>query len=94
MIVNRRTFIPKRGCYDQLVELYKTMRDHYGGKGRILVPEFGPFDVLVIEIEYPNMEEYNKFWADIGQDAEFASFFEKHMALTENGGTNEIWTVY
>ncbi len=26
-------------------------------------------------------------------DPESAAFFEKHMALTENGGTNEIWNV-
>ncbi len=91
MIVNRRTFIPKRGCVDQFVELYKSAREHYGIQARILVPEYGPFDVVVIEIEAPDMESYNKIMADTGQDPWFASFFEKHMALTENGGSNEIW---
>ncbi len=94
MIVNRRTFIPKRGCGDEFVELWKTIREHYGVQARILVPEYGPFDVVVLEIEAPDMEAYNKFMAAVGQDPEFAGFFEKHMALTENGGTNEIWNAY
>ncbi len=94
MIVNRRTFIPKRGCYDQLVELYKAVRERTKGQMRILIPEYGPFDVVVMEFEAPDLETFKKIEAEYWKDPESAAFFEKHMALTENGGTNEIWNVY
>ncbi len=90
MIINRRTFIPKRGCYDDLLALFKAERERTGNF-RILTPIYGPFDVIVCEFEAADPVELDRKWAEWGQDPLSKTFMEKHMAWTENGGTNELW---
>ncbi len=90
MVINRRTFIPKRGCGDQLLALFKAERERTGNF-RILTPIYGPFDVVVCEFETADQAELDKNWAEWGQDPLSQTFMEKFMALTENGGSNELW---
>ena len=91
MIVNRRTFIRKRGQLKKVVELLKEAlkRSDFLGAARIYIPEFSDFDVVAVEMEFEDWKQYHKFWeAARGGDPEW---WERWFASTENGGANEIW---
>lgn len=90
MIVNRRTFVAKRGKIREVTELLTKVVEtaNLPGAARIYIPEIAPFDVVVTETEFEDWDQYHKFWAewDPGE-----AFWQKWFALTENGGTNEVW---
>jgi hypothetical protein len=90
MIVNRRTFVAKRGCLQEAAELLKHEVDKLGigASGRIYVPEIAPFDAIATEIEFESWEAYHKFWTEWSPGE---AFWTQWYALTENGGTNEVW---
>jgi hypothetical protein len=91
MLVNRRTFIVKRGAYDALLALLQEAVRESGGNGRILVPEIAPFDQLVVEAEFESLAAYEQFWSNWGDQPTTPAFMERWFTLTESGGTNEIW---
>ena len=94
MLVNRRTFNVKRGQTDEAVALVKAEIEQFSSYThafRIYSPETGSFDVVAVEWEYENLEEYERIWAEWGATPEAATFMEKWYDLTERGGTNEIW---
>ena len=95
MLVNRRTFIVKRGCMEEALALLKAEKERvsHPHAGRIYTPSIGPFGVLVNEVEFESLEEYERFWAEWSASPEGAAFMEKWYDLTETGGTNEIWTL-
>ena len=93
MLVNRRTFVVKRGCMEELVALLVADREQTGIAYRLYTPDIGPFDVIAIEVEFENLEAYEKGWAEWFARPENAAFMEKWYALTESGGNNEIWTL-
>ena len=95
MIANRRTFIIKRGRLQEAAARFKAEveRVNIPNTQRIYTPEIAPFDVLVYEAEYENLEEYARLWAEWEASPEAAAFLGEWSALTETGGTNEIWTL-
>jgi hypothetical protein len=90
MIVNRRTFIVRRGCLQELTELIQEQRDKSNAPGtvRAYVPEVAPFDTIVIDFEFEDWAHYHQAW---GEWSPGEAFWEKWYALTGNGGTNEVW---
>ena len=90
MIVNRRTFIAKRGQLQATVGMLKEAKEMAGNPEsmRIYVPEIAPFDVIAAEMEFENWDAYHKFWAEWSPGE---AFWTQWHALTENGGTNEVW---
>ena len=91
MLVNRRTFVVKRGHMKEAVALAVAERDRTGTASRIYISSIGPFDILAFEDEGENLEEYEKDWAEYFASPEAAQFLEKWYEVTETGGTNEIW---
>jgi hypothetical protein len=93
MIVNRRTFLVKQGCMDDLVALMKAEaeRINIAVPFRIYTPYIAPFDFVAAEWEFGSLADYNKFWTEWFARPETAEFMEKWNKLTERGGTNEIW---
>ena len=61
---------------------------NFQGVSRIYAPEFGHFDILVVELEFADWDQYHSYWegAILGEE-----FWGKWFSITENGGTNEIW---
>jgi len=94
MLVNRRTFIAKRGCLDEVVQLLKAAGEKIDlpNRYRLCVSNIGPFDTLALEIEVENLAEYERVWTLIGERTA-PEVWEKWFALTETGGANEIWTL-
>ena len=89
MIVNRRTFVAKRGHQQEAAEFLKQETDKIEGVPvRIYRPEIAPFDTFVAEAEFEDWDAYHKFWAEWSPGE---AFWARWYALTENGGTNEVW---
>jgi hypothetical protein len=95
MIVNRRTFVVKQGREHKAIELLKgAVTGHpHPHPGRVYRPQLGPFNVLVLEIEFENLEDYERYFAEFRASPGQAEFMEKWFELTKEGGANEIWTV-
>jgi len=91
MLVNRRTFVVKRGRLEEAVALFMAEGERIGITGRIYVPETGSFDTIAMEREFESLEEYERLWSEYFASPEAAQFQEKWYDLTETGGTNEIW---
>jgi hypothetical protein len=91
MIVNRRTFIVKRGHMDEVIALIQAEFKRTNTAPRLYVPETGTFNTIAMEWEIENLADYEKSWAEYFASPETAKFMEKWNELTETGGTNEIW---
>ena len=94
MLVQKNTFVPKRGQRDRVVELLKKAEAFVPFKVsyRILIPSIGPFDVVVDELEFKDFTEYDKFWAGFFEKVP-ESFWQEWNDATENGGSNEVWQI-
>jgi hypothetical protein len=95
MIVNRRTFAMKRGCMEEVVALVKAdwERNSWPHARRLYTPNIAPFGVMVVELEFENLAEYEKSWAEWFASPEGVAFMEKWVTLTRSSGTNEIWNL-
>lgn len=95
MIVNRSTFVAKRGCMEDLVALMKAEQERLNVSitFRVYTPSIAPSDFVAAEWEFGSLEDYEKFWTDWFARPETAEFMEKWYKLTETGGTNEIWNL-
>ena len=93
MLVNRRTFLVKRGHIDEAVELLKTGADHLEAVPtfRVYGGYISPFDTVVLELEFENLTEYERFWTEWADAPESEVVLEKWLQITESGGTNEVW---
>lgn len=93
MIVNRRTFIAKKGCSDKVVKLLRTVTKDFAKPEIVRIYEWfiSPSDQVVWEAEFENLEEYAKFSAAWTGGKKRAAILKKFEELTESGGTSEIW---
>ena len=94
MVVNRRTFITKRGRTQEAAQfLKKTMALVRSPRPpRVYISEIGPFDTIAVEIEGESIADYEPLTAEWVAKTT-PELWEKWFSLTENGGTNEIWTL-
>ena len=90
MIVHRRTFVAKRGRLREAAEFVKRGAEQMGIQAtvRVYISQIGPFDSFVGEAEFEDWDQYSAFRAAEQYDD---AFWEEWFALTENGGTNEVW---
>jgi hypothetical protein len=89
MIVNRRTFNLKQGQEKSAVEAIKAFYANPDPHTlRWYISDIGPFNKLVVEIEYKDLADYEAYWStfDPGED-----FWKNWFELTDLGGANEIW---
>ncbi len=95
MIVNRRTFIVKKGKMDELVTLLVNAKETSGEGYRLRIYHsmFGPFDTIAMEIEVKDMDDLNHYFEGIRTDQNWVKFIAKFDELTVPGGSNEIWTL-
>ena len=87
--VNRRTFIIKRGCTDEAVAMLVEGSD--GSDARVYRTHYGSFDIVAFEIEAPSMADMEAIWNDWQETPESVAFMQRWHAITESGGTSEIW---
>lgn len=95
MIVNRRSFIVKKGCSEKVVEL---LREATKGATvpkviRIYQWSVSPSDQVTWEAEFEDLEAYSNFSKGWVADPKRADLLEKFNDLTVPGGTSEILKV-
>ena len=94
MIVNRRTFVPRRGRETEAIayleaDIKRLDRSHSVRVTRCDIGVGG----LSVEWDFENLKEYEEFWAAYFSSPEGAAFVKEWRELTETTRTNEIWTL-
>jgi hypothetical protein len=95
MIVNRRTWIAKKGCMDKVIAETLAVFKQLGppwDKARIYVECIAPFDQFGCEVEFESLAQYEQMLNDCVSRTP-ADFWPRWRGLIEPGGTNEIWTL-
>jgi hypothetical protein len=105
MLVNRVTWIAKRGHKNELAEWFrhptvwewKGIPEELRARAmRLYTPKTGAFDTVVLEIEFDNLEHYEKWWEAIGNynaTPERSAQMQRFLEITETGGTHELWNL-
>jgi len=65
MIVERWTWKVKQWCRDEVVELTKAMVEEMGLTPRICTFTFGPWDVVMSDLEFESEEDRIEWWAGL-----------------------------
>ena len=94
MIINRRTYYLYPGKFNEALALLKEIREltkqHLSKDFRILTAIYGPFGTIVMEFEYENTHEQDKFserWYPLLFER---GLVEKWFSFVQSG-TNELW---
>ena len=76
MLVNRRTWVVKRGRMQEALELFKAEGKRIDSPQvrRLYAPVIGGFDLLALESEYESLEAYEKWSAGYSASPEAAAF--------------------
>lgn len=88
-IVNRRTFIAKRGHLDEVIALLKEEKTDL--VKRVYRSHYGTFDTAVMEIEFASVAEMEERWAAWFKSDYAQEFVPRWLEITESGGSNEVW---
>ncbi|GAG10812.1 unnamed protein product [marine sediment metagenome] len=91
MIVERRTHKVKQGCVQELVALLKGSAESRGLTVRIYIDNIGPRFTVAVETEFDSLAEREKLRAERRASPDLPASLGKYFALTETGGTIEIW---
>lgn len=92
MLLNRRTYIAKRGHLFDAVELLRkevarlASAEHY----RVYIPEFGNLNTIACDAEFQDWEEYEQSRQEWEQ-ALSPEFQRKWQAWTERVAADEVW---
>jgi len=89
-IVNRRTFVAKRGHIDEAVKLLK---GEEGGEivSRVYRSHYGTFDAVALEVEFESVAAMEQGWADWYASPLGEQVMKRWLEITEPGGSNEVW---
>jgi len=89
-IVNRRTFIAKRGHVDEAVTLLK---GEEGGDivSRVYRSHYGTFDAVALEVEFESVAAMEQGWAEWFASPVGEQVMKRWLEITEPGGSNEVW---
>jgi quinol monooxygenase YgiN len=95
MIVNRRTFIVKKGCSEKVVALLRTVTEGMNAPKTVRIYEWyiSPSDQVTWEGEFENLEAYAKFSSEWMSNPKRAALLSEFNDLTVSGGTSEILKV-
>lgn len=95
MLINRRTYMPKSGRTADVIARFKTGANHLDWipPFRVLTSRLGPLGLVVLEVDFESLADYERFWASFASAAESRAVDENFSEMVEPGGTNEIWEV-
>jgi hypothetical protein len=95
MIVNRRTFVIKRGRMEDAKSLLKETGQWWppgAGMVRFYVTNVGAWNQLAFEVEFQSLADYERIWAEAGATVP-AEWWHRWFEVLDAGGGNEIWTL-
>jgi hypothetical protein len=99
MLVDRRTFIVKKGHWDEAIGLLRELKQKAGevsaGAMRIYSSMIGPFDTIAYEWEIAGLDAWqHALSAYMTANAEWeAAWMTRWNTVTEPGGALEIWRI-
>lgn len=88
-ILNRRSFIAKRGHRQEVIDML--IAGEKKTANRILSAHYGPFDTVVFEAEFANMVEMEAIWSEWYASEGGRQFMARWSQITESGGVNDVW---
>jgi hypothetical protein len=91
-IVNRRTFIPKRGHQQEVIDMLKG-EEGSAYVSRVYTAHYGPFDVAVLEVEFADLAAMEAGWNAWSASERAANIMPRWLEITEPGGSNEVWQI-
>ena len=77
MIISRNTVYCLKGSRQELVEMYKPFKDVPGMRIRILTPQTGRMDVLIVEMEWESHTAREAFFKSPPWEASAAADWNK-----------------
>lgn len=92
MIIDRRTFIIKRGHTDEAIAIIQEGKKYspFVVPAHIYLPQIGPFDMGELDLEFKDLAEYEQFWNGMMANAP-QEWWLRWENATESGGKCEIW---
>ncbi len=88
-IVNRRTFVAKRGHLDEVIAILNAEKTDL--VKRLYRSHYGAVNLAVMELEFASVAEMEERWEQWHQSEHAQSFTPRWREITESGGTNEVW---
>jgi hypothetical protein len=94
MIVDRRTFVIKVGKQDEVVEQIKkaVAFSPFKPTYRVYTPHFSHFDEVVLEIEFKDLAEFDRYWTGWMQKVT-PEWWAAWNSLIVNGGRAESYNL-
>ena len=92
MYVVREVFTAKPGSASTLAAQFKLVFKDLGGNARVLTDHVGPFNTVVLEVEVPNLSEFEQMMADYATRADIREKMKGYTDLYETG-RREVWKV-
>ena len=95
MVVHRWTWKVKPGCKKEFIELTKDALEEQGVTPRICSFIFGPYDTVLVEIEFETMQDRQAYFDSIDwSKPKISEWAKKHNGLIESGTVNELLRVH
>ena len=88
-VVNRRSYIPKRGHADELISMLNAHGSDY--PMRIYRSHYGQLNLVVSEHEFASIAEMEQAWSNWFAADHTKDFLQRWYSITKPGGTNEVW---
>ena len=95
MIVERRTFIAKPGCTDDMVSHIRSLFDGhaYPGTARLYRSKVGMFNRVAVELEGESLAAYDEVFSQWASVAFTPENHKQWIALEDSGAKNEFWSI-
>jgi len=94
MMINRRIYYLSPGKFNDALSIMKEIKEltkqHFNKDLKILTAIYGPFNTIVIELEYENakeQEEFSKQWYPLLFEK---ALVDKYFDVVQSD-TNELW---
>ena len=95
MIVERFTIPIKPGKMDEALSMLKDDQifGFFVKRRRILSPYISPRDVLVVDLDFEDMAEHDRVWAEISAKEAWNEWQAKWDEIRAGQSSNHIWTL-
>jgi hypothetical protein len=95
MIIERWTWKAKFGCKDEVIKLVKAMVAEAGLTPRVSTYLFGPYEVVISELEFETEQDRQEFWDDFDRNKPHITEWHKRQRdLTESEIGHDLLCVH
>jgi hypothetical protein len=93
MIVERFTIPIKPGKMDEALSMIKDDQifASFAKRRRILSPYLSPRDVVVVDLDFEDVDEHDKLWGEIFAKEAWTAWQAKWDEIRAGQSTNHVW---